>query len=121
MKVGDKLFLTYTDRSKIDCFDCTVIKIGRKYFDIEYFTYWNDRPYSHVVTFEIEGWREKTNYSSSYRLYISVDQYEEKLYKSKFKQALYKLSSSYSDKIFDPITLEDLKQVAEILHLDISF
>ena len=58
---------------------CEVSKIGRKYFEIIFKDHW--RP----IQFHIDTWSEKTEYTSSYCLYTSPQEWEDE----KKSEAIY--------------------------------
>ena len=107
LKVGDMVYLVST-RHTGKVFDANyseVLKVGRKYFYLEG-TYNDSR-------FNIDTWREDTEYTSSYSLYESKEVYEDELEKSKLSTNIRDILSGWNFK--NKYTLEDLRKVHEIL------
>lgn len=110
-KVGDKLFLI---EGKYE-YSCEVVKVGRKYFTIKYGSNSNLE-----VQFNIETWREKTEYTSDYLLYESrqhrLDEVEKtyifQMLRQEFEIGMFRLSNRYS--------LEQVRRVVKILGIDLK-
>lgn len=84
---------------------CVVVKVGRKYFDVE----WGDRRTS--VTFHIDTWREKTEYTPGYRLFRSEAAYQQEAVRREWNFAF----SGFFRYGSPEITIEQYEKAAEIL------
>lgn len=110
-KIGETLFLVDIGNLARDGRgrqrDCTVSRVGRKYFYVEYD--------SGEIQFDLENWWEVTGgYIADYALYESRQEWKDKCQAAKYHAAIGKAFSSIGS---ITATLSQLKQVAEILNI----
>lgn len=105
IKVGDDLFLAHKhDRGHL----CKVTKIGRKYIYV-------NCNFGIEKAFYREDWREKTDYTSEYKLYRSKQEWEDDKEWHKLWGKLYCIFSSYTYRNNKSFPLEQLRKVDKIL------
>lgn len=116
--VGEELYLVYSDRRrKGEGFNGKVIKVGRKYFKVIPVGYPEDTHFN--MSFEIENWKQKTNYSSDYYLYESEQAYKDHIRRQEWIQEFYRVfqRGAYAQ---EHMTLEDLEKAGKILGISID-
>lgn len=113
--VGEKLFLVsipHYASDKTITFDCTVIKVGRKYFDIQ------KEGWNWSQTFHIDTWIEKTDYSPHFNLYENEQAWLNEKERQKYEQAIRKSLLYHSD--LKGLSLDTTKKIAELLKIEIK-
>ena len=109
-KVGETLFIVDVGnraRNGGKQRECTVTKVGRKYFYVEISNYWK-------VPFHIETWWEKTEYTADFAVYESKEEWEAE---KKFRECLNKLRQYFSPYTIN-ITPDQVKQIIKILDIE---
>lgn len=87
---------------------CTVAKVGRKYFTVEY----PNGAYTGQVEFHLETRRQNTNYSADYKLYDSREAYEDHREKAEWRAAFMHYFTQHGEL---RISTEQYREAAEIL------
>jgi hypothetical protein len=115
-KVGDSLFLVdvgnraRNGRGKQR--SCTVSKVGRKYFTVEYCA----AHYPTEVQLRLDTWRENSNYTPGYQAYPSeqqwLDEQERLRWLTLFRESFSSIRGAGTTK-----TLQQLRDAAEVLEL----
>lgn len=90
-----------------------VVKVGNKYFDVEF----GDN-YKSSVKFHINTRGQKTEYCQDYALYESKQGYEQALIKEKLYRKIAECFSGYNAR--QDLTLNDVMQIAEILDISVD-
>lgn len=118
-KVGDTLFLVdvgnraRNGRGKQR--PCTVTKVGRKYFTVEYYS----GAYLFEVQLRLDTWQENTDYTVSYQAYPDMqawlDEQERVQWLGRFRQE-FDLFSGPRGKH----SLENLREAAKVLDIELE-
>lgn len=104
-KKGDTLFLVTKNSQGL----CSVKSVGRKYLTIESGLLYRD------IKFEIETWRQKTDYTPEYYLYESEHEWHNKRKHQQYMKAfMYAFTCSHNS-----FNLEQLEKAAIILEIKI--
>lgn len=85
----------------------TVTKVGRKYFDFQFKDHWR------AITYHIDTWAEKSEYSATYQLYESPKAWEDSKRSKELCESIHK-SFEYGYNRFD-ISLENLEKINRII------
>lgn len=114
VEVGQELWLVDVGNRALyrkESRPCVVTKVGRKYFVVGYGVTLNT-----VVTFHLDTWREKTDYSPNYRLFHSEAAYQQEGIRLKWDRAF----SDFFRLGGRGITLEQYEKAAEILGIHLE-
>ena len=113
-KVGQKFFIVTGLRGgPKEQSICTVSKVGRKYFTVE----WGDK-WKRSATFNLEDFRENTGgYAPNLSLYNSKKEWEEEILLNKWQRALEQEFRGYGRSKF---SLDQLIDAANILGITID-
>jgi len=110
-QVGDKLYLVEAGHRGADSGECTVTKVGRLYFEVH-----SETVYIRETRFKLDDWRQKTEYSVTYRLYQNEQTYRDQIEAHKWAD-LYRVTfGSHSRAKF---TLDQYRQASKILGIEI--
>lgn len=114
-EIGDKLYLVNAGinvrGSAISPEACEVVKVGRKYFTVST----GDSFYDKVFT--IDGFFEKSEYTSNWRLYLSKEDYEIHIELVKWDKKFKDVFGGYRSEEF---SLSQFKMAAEIFDITIN-
>ncbi len=94
-------------RSKIELSPMIVSNVGRKYFKCRKLNGLID------VQFYLENWHEKTEYSSNYKLYEKIQDYEDEASSIKMVRKIKSQFHEYND--YSNMELSKLKRIIEII------
>ena len=107
--VGQKLWVVRRGGGKY----CEVISVRRKYFDVQF----SDSLHARPVTFHIDSWCEKTEYTPTYRIYENeqenLDELECKRWWAEFNRGI-----DYNMQI--GTSVEQWRAAAEILGITLN-
>lgn len=93
--VGDKLFIVSLgyrrgpERDKQPLIPCKVSKVGTKFFTIET----ADAPHGYTATFQLDGWREKTDFQPLHYLYSSEQERADEIERRRVWEVLRQIFS----------------------------
>lgn len=110
IKVGGTVCLQTLRRSReLTVKEVVVTKVGRKYITV--------KDGLTDIQFHIEDGREKTDYSSNYRLFADIREYEEVKYRKEIHDKLMAifLNSGNSRKFIEELSIEDLKEIEKMI------
>lgn len=107
IQVGQKIYIVHPHRKGIQ--EVTVSKVGKKYFQVE------ELPRIQFFKSE-ENRTSKSEFGSPIRWYLTIQEYNDEKHYHVLRSRLYKVFSTSNVG-----TLEQLKQVCEILGIDKSF
>lgn len=110
-KVGQQLFVISIGRYNSTEYFADVTKVGRKYFTVnrnKEHTNYNE------TIFCIDDWREKTGYGASLFIYNSKQEWEDEKEHKEIESKIHDISRYRG---LDSISLNDLRQVSELLGL----
>ena len=96
--------------------ECTVTKVGRKYFTVEY-QYGSNIDYIREEVITIKRWQEKSDYTSNYEVYETKQAYLEQITLSKWLQIYRQKFNEYNQ---TNLTLKQLEDAAKILGLELT-
>lgn len=123
--VGEELFLVKTSsyqKKAPSTFPCKVIKVGRKYFSVEWTTYYDfqgeRRQSAHVGEFYIEDWREYTNSSSYLSLFTDDQAYRDEKDRLRWEHRFLKIFGGYGRR--KRISLAQYQRAAKILNIELG-
>jgi hypothetical protein len=111
--VGQKLFIvhkSYWGKGPGLYPDAKVTKVGRKYFKVM-------MPWGYEVTFRLDNWEEKNDYSSMYYAYGSQKEYEDEI---KRKNIIRILEDNIHYGGLSKLSLEQLTSIGKILDIDLD-
>ena len=113
-RVGEKLFVSTTNnmaRSGVKTYNCEVVKVGRKYFDVEL-----DDGLSRPINVHISSWHENNGqYIGNYKVWESEQAYKDSVLASQLHRKIRDHSfGPYGSK---KLSLDQLKAIAEIIGL----
>ena len=119
-KIGETLFLVDVGnrarhgRGKQR--DCTVTKVGRKYFYVVYDGRWSE------VQFSLETRIEHSDYSADHAIYESRQEWEDTCLATKYRDAIKDafVTGRFGDNPAYNATLPQLKQIAKILNITLE-
>ena len=107
---GEKLFLVRHKRwSDTEYYNPEVIKVGRKYFTVEFA--WRK------MQFYIDTWRENTEYGSNYMIYESKQHYLDETERNKLFEVI---KEKFQYKWNNKFTLQQLRDVSKTLNIKIK-
>ena len=114
-EIGDKLYLVNAGINVRGTAalpeTCEVVKVGRKYFTVSTGDYFFDK------IFTIDGFSEKSEYTSNWRLYLSKEDYENHIESVKWYKKFNDVFGGYSSEKF---SLSQFKMAAEIFDITID-
>lgn len=116
--IGEKLYMVPgVNRQGSQKYTVEVINVGRKYFKVIPEGYDKDTRFN--IVFEIENWKQKTDYSPDYYLYESEQAYKDHIRRQEWIQEFYRVfrSGNYAQA---HMTLEDLEKAGKILGISID-
>lgn len=108
IQVGQKIYITRPHRNTEEPKEVTVSKVGRQYFEVE------EHPRLRFYK-SVEKKCSKTEIGSPVRWYFSLQEYEDEKQHSVLCSRVYQHFSKLYSKVG---TLEQIKQVCEILGID---
>jgi hypothetical protein len=117
-KVGEKLWMvkgtnySLTRGEEVSGEVCTVVSSGRKYFKVAV-----KNSFSREITFHIDTWRQKTEYSPDYILYKSKQIWEDEV---ESREYLFQYSNIFQYNSCKKYTLQQLRDVAKILKVTLE-
>jgi hypothetical protein len=106
IKIGLKIYLKPIGnmlRCRKEIKECTISKIGRKYFEVE------EIP---NIKFQIENLRQVTNYTPDWKVYFSK---QEILDEQEYDELFTELRKIFSERNKTDLTLEQLRKIKEIV------
>jgi hypothetical protein len=112
-KVGERLFVSTTNnlaRGGVKTYNCEVVKVGRKYFDVEL----EDR--SRPVNVHINSWHENNGeYMGNYQVWESEQAYKESVLAGQLHRKIREHAFNSFGSV--KLSLKQLKAIAEIVGL----
>lgn len=114
--VGDTLFLVDVDNRARDGRGkqrpCTVVKVGRKYFTVEY----GEGTHPIKVELRLDTWRENTNYSADYQAYPDIHAWRDEREQRRWLE-LFRVTFSHFSSASREFSLQQLRDAAKVLEL----
>ena len=112
-KVGEKLFVSTTNnlsRSGVKTYNCEVVKVGRKYFDVEL------DGLSRPVNVHIDSWHENNGqYTGNYQIWESEQAYKDSVLAGQLHRKIR--DHSFGSFALRKLSLDQLKAIAKIIGL----
>ena len=91
---------------------CTVAKVGRKYFTVEYYS----GAYLFEVQLRLDTWQENTNYSADYQAYPDMQAWRDEQEQQRWLE-LFGVTFSHFSSAGREFSLQQLRDAAKVLEL----
>ena len=109
LKVGQKLWMVYSDHRRGHSHEVTVEQVGRKWAYLDKF----NKSRIYIASLKVDG----GEYSSPGQCYLSKEDYEKE---REFYQTFAKFKSKVASLYAKKVTLESIAEAAKILKIDMG-